>query len=63
MAYREPNAKDFAIDKVKEIISISYDLQYAQNKFLIHKGFEEIIKLSNDLLGHLEYLDLVEVVE
>lgn len=60
MENREPNAKDFAKDKVKEISSIAYDLKYAQNKFLIHTGFEEIIKLSNDLLEHLEYLEVVE---
>ena len=57
---REPNAKDFAIDKVHEIISIAYDLQYVQNKFLNHSGNEKIIKLSNDLLEHLEYLKVVE---
>lgn len=60
MENREPNAKDFAKDKAKEISSIAYDLKYAQNKFLMHKGFEEIIKLSNDLLEHLEYLEVVE---
>lgn len=52
-------AKDFAIYKAKEIIEITDDLKYAQSKFLIRSGFEEINKLTKGILEHLEYLDLV----
>ena len=57
---REPNAKDFALQKANEIISITMDLKYARNMFLIHKGFEEIERLSNRIIEHLEYLDVCE---
>ena len=57
---KENTAKDFAIDKVNEIKSIMWDLQYCRNIFLIHQGCEEVIKLANGILEHLEYLDLKE---
>lgn len=55
---RENNAKDFAIDKVKEILNIIQDLKYARSMYLIHQGSEEIERLSKGILEHLEYLDL-----
>lgn len=57
---KENTAKDFAIDKVNEIKSIMWDLQYCRNIFLIHQGCEEVIRLANGISEHLEYLDLKE---
>lgn len=59
---KEKNAKDFAIDKVNEIISLTMDLKYTRNMFLLHKGCEEIERLSKGILEHLEYLD-IDIIE
>jgi hypothetical protein len=59
---KEKSAKDFAIDKVNEIISLTMDLKYTRNIFLIHKGCEEIERLANGILEHLEYLD-IKIIE
>ena len=59
----ENTAKDFAIDKAKEIISITMDLKFARNRFLLHKGCEEIERLAVGILEHLEYLELKKVEE
>ena len=45
----ENNAKGFAIGKVNEIISLTSDLKYTRNMFLIHKGCEEIERLANGI--------------
>lgn len=55
---RENNAKDFAIDKVKEILNIIQDLKYARSMYLIHQGCDEIERLSKGVLEHIEYLDI-----
>ena len=53
-------AKDFALEKAKEILQICGDLQYIKNKELRKKGIMQIEKLSNGILEHLEYLDVIE---
>lgn len=55
---REKTAKDFAVDKAKEILSIIDDLKYARNMYLIHKGCDEIERLASGILEHSEYLDI-----
>jgi hypothetical protein len=59
---KEKTAKDFAIEKANEIASITMDLKYTRNMFLIHKGLEEIERLANGILEHLEYLD-IKIIE
>ena len=59
---KEKTAKDFAVDKANEIVSITMDLKYTRNMFLIHKGLEEIERLANGILEHLEYLD-IKIIE
>ena len=53
-------AKDFALDKVKEILEICGDLHYIENKELRIKGIMQIEKLANGIAEHLEYLEVIE---
>lgn len=54
------NTKDFALDKVKEIIQLCEDLQYINNKELRIKGIMQIEKLANGISEHLEYLEIIK---
>lgn len=58
-----PNAKDFASDKVKEIIGLTYDLDRINNKELLRAGIKRIQYLAERLPEHLEYLEVKEVEE
>ena len=53
-------AKDFALDKVKEILQICSDLHYIENKELKIKAIMQIEKLTAGIGEHLEYLDIKE---
>lgn len=57
---RELNAKDFAIDKIKEIKQLCDDLKYTENKQLRVMGIERIDYLAQGIEEHLEYLDIIE---
>lgn len=52
------NAKDFAMNKVKEIIEITYDLDRINNKEIIKDGIKRIQYLAERLPEHLEYLEI-----
>lgn len=60
---RNPNAKDFATQKIKEIIEITYDLDRINNKELLRAGIKRIQYLAERLPEHLEYLDIKENAE
>lgn len=55
-----PNVKDFATNKIKEIIEITYDLDRINNKELLRSGIKRIQYLAERLPEHLEYLDIKE---
>ena len=55
-----PNAKDFATNKIKEIIEITYDLDRINNKELLRSGIKRIQYLAEKLPEHLEYLEVKE---
>ncbi len=55
-----PNAKDFATEKIKEIIEITYDLERINNKELLRSGIKRIQYLADRLPEHLEYLEVKE---
>lgn len=55
-----PNAKDFAMNKIKEIIEITYDLDRINNKELLRSGIKRIQYLAERLPEHLEYLEVKE---
>lgn len=54
------NAKDFAMNKVKEIIEITYDLDRINNKEIIKDGIKRIQYLAERLPEHLEHLEVKE---
>lgn len=56
----ELNAKDFANDKIDEILQLCTDLFYVENKELKRNGLEKIEKLALGIREHLEYLELKE---
>lgn len=58
-----PNAKDFATDKINEIIELTYDLDRVNNKELLRAGIKRIQYLAERLPEHLEYLDIKETKE
>lgn len=58
-----PNAKDFATNKINEIIEITYDLDRINNKELLRAGIKRIQYLATRLPEHLEYLEVKEIVE
>lgn len=58
---KSPNAKDFATDKIKEIIEITYDLDRIKNKELLRAGIKRIQYLAERLPEHLEYLEVKEI--
>lgn len=58
-----PNAKDFATNKTKEIIEITYDLERVNNKELFRAGVKRIQYLADRLQEHLEYLEVKEKEE
>lgn len=60
---KEKTAKDFAVDKVEEILNIIEDLKYARSMYLIHVGADKIEKLAHGILEHLEYLDINKIEE
>lgn len=53
-------AKDFALCKTSEIISLCNDIKYIENKELRIFGIEKIQKLAEGIEEHLEYLDIKE---
>lgn len=55
-----PNAKDFAMNKIKEIIEITYDLDRINNKELLRSEIKRIQYLAERLPEHLEYLEVKE---
>lgn len=55
-----PNAKDFAMNKIKEIIEITYDLDRINNKELLRIGIKRIQYLVERLPEHFEYLEVKE---
>ena len=55
-----PNAKDFATNKIKEIIEITYDLDRINNKELLRSGIKRIQYLAERLPEHFEYLEVKE---
>lgn len=55
-----PNAKSFAMNKIKEITEITYDLDRINNKELLRAGIKRIQYLAERLPEHLEYLDIKE---
>lgn len=55
-----PNAKDFAMNKIKEIIEITYDLDRINNKELLRSGIKRIQYLAERLPEHFEYLEVKE---
>lgn len=58
-----PNAKDFATEKINEIIEITYDLERINNKELLRSGIKRIQYLADRLSEHLEYLEVKERLE
>lgn len=56
----ELTAKNFAENKIFEIIEICDDIKYMQNKQLRIDAIERIKYLANRTLEHLEYLDVKE---
>lgn len=58
-----PNAKDFALAKIAEIIQLCNDLHYIKNEELRVKGLMQIEKLTNGIEEHLEYLEVKEIAE
>lgn len=59
----ELTAKNFAENKVLEIIEICDDIKYMQNKQLRIEGVERIKYLANGIMEHLEYLDVKQIEE
>jgi hypothetical protein len=55
------NAKDFALIKTTEIIQLTDDLKYINNKELRMEGLNRIEELARGIEEHLEYLDIKEV--
>lgn len=56
----ELTAKNFAQDKAEEIIELTNDLKYADNKDLRIYGLEKIQGLAYGILEHLDYLEIKE---
>ena len=59
----EANAKNWAIDKIKEIKSIISDLKYVQDEWLQQQAFLHIDYLADRTLEHLDYLDIKKETE
>lgn len=53
-------AKDFAKDKVIEIIQLTDDLKFINNKELRQLALERLAKLAHGIMEHLEYLEIKE---